>query len=134
MSERLCYVDGSFAFFTTQKLGKQWGDDWNDAPYEHNAGDPYEPTAKDVSADGSPAWTITKVAFDGPLVSPCEGVVNSRYSVEQINSGAVAWLVTSQWSSGPFVAIPAGVSIVRFCELVWQAGGTVYLPVKGGAT
>lgn len=39
----LCYVDGPWAYFTTQPLAKQWGDDWNDAPYEHNAGEPYEP-------------------------------------------------------------------------------------------
>lgn len=168
MSEKLCYVKGSFAYFTTQELSKQWGDDWNDAPYEHNAGEPYEPCwhneptrrndpearrglkpgtqthlevgelcrcvscQRDWNEDGTPAWSITKVAFDGPLDQPCEGVLNSRYSVEQINSGAVAWLVTSQWSSGPTVAVPAGVSIARFCELVRQAGGTVYLPAKGG--
>lgn len=28
----LCYVDGNCAYFTTQPLDQQWGDDWNDAP------------------------------------------------------------------------------------------------------
>ena len=39
----LCYVKGPWAYFTTQPLKKQWGDDWDDAPYEHNAGEPYGP-------------------------------------------------------------------------------------------
>lgn len=34
---KLCYVDDGFAYFTTKPLTEQWGDDWNDAPYEHNA-------------------------------------------------------------------------------------------------
>ena len=40
----LCYVDSPWAYFTTRPLEKQWGDDWNDAPYEHNAGTPYTPS------------------------------------------------------------------------------------------
>lgn len=39
----LCYVDEPWAYFTTQKLEDQWGDDWEDSPYEHNAGKPYGP-------------------------------------------------------------------------------------------
>ena len=39
----LCYVEGNWAYFTTKDLDKQWGDDWDDAPYEHNAGTPYGP-------------------------------------------------------------------------------------------
>lgn len=39
----LCYVDGNKAWFTTKPLAEQWGDDWDDAPYEHNAGQPYGP-------------------------------------------------------------------------------------------
>ena len=43
MTYKLCYIEKNFAYFTTQDLEKQWGDDWDDAPYEHNAGTPYEP-------------------------------------------------------------------------------------------
>jgi hypothetical protein len=39
----LCYVSENFAWFTTRSLEEQWGDDWDDAPYEHNAGEPYGP-------------------------------------------------------------------------------------------
>ena len=30
------------AYFTPVSLDEQWGDDWDDAPYEHNAGIPYD--------------------------------------------------------------------------------------------
>lgn len=40
---KLCYINGSTAYFTTLSLDDQWGDDWDDAPYEHNAGTPYSP-------------------------------------------------------------------------------------------
>jgi hypothetical protein len=122
----LCYVDGSFAYFTTQELAEQWGDDWNDAPYEHNAGRPYEWT----QGDECEPWEIVKVAFDGDLETPSEGYGNSPYSVQAINAGVVAWLRSCSWRSGEVVAIPAGVTIERFAELVRKAGGRVYLEAK----
>lgn len=38
---KLCYVHHNILYFT-DSFEKQWGDDWDDAPYEHNAGEPYE--------------------------------------------------------------------------------------------
>ena len=38
---KLCYVRHNILYFT-DSFEKQWGDDWDDAPYEHNAGEPYE--------------------------------------------------------------------------------------------
>ena len=38
---KLCYVEGQKAYFTSN-FEKQWGDDWNDRPYECNAGEPYD--------------------------------------------------------------------------------------------
>lgn len=123
----LCYVDGPWAYFTTQELSEQWGDDWNDAPYEHNAGQPYEYSEHDRK-NGVEPWQITKVAFDGDLNQPCTGCVDSDISVQDINAGKVAWLYTSKWNSKQ-VAIHAGATLAEFCELVREAGGTVYLPV-----
>ena len=28
--------------YFTSDMAAQWGDDWDDRPYEHNAGKPYE--------------------------------------------------------------------------------------------
>lgn len=112
---RLCYVDGAFAYFTSKPLVDQWGDDWNDAPYEHNAGIPYS----------DEPGQIIRVAWEGPFEEPSYGHTNSPWSVEQINAGAVAWLRTSGWAQRT-VRIMAGTLLDDFADLVEQAGGTVY--------
>ena len=38
---KLCYLESSVMYFTSD-IDNQWGDDWDDIPYEHNAGKPYE--------------------------------------------------------------------------------------------
>ncbi len=125
---KLCYICPRrpwLAWFTTAELRDQWGDDWNDAPYEHNAGSPYE---WDTHAKCEP-YELKRVVFhDADLETPAERACgNSSYSVEDMNSGAVAWLVSSQWSSGPKIAINAGVSVEKFKELIRLAGGDVYV-------
>ena len=130
-AEALCYIDGNRAFFTTQPLADQWGDDWDDAPYEHNAGDPYTPLVyhyadgtqkkadRDWNADGTPKWTILTVEFTGSVRRPCDGMLNSPYSVQQINAGAVPWLCM------PFAGLYAGASFAEFREFIRLAGGIV---------
>jgi len=115
----LCFVDSPWAYFTTAPLAEQWGDDWDDAPYEHNAGTPLERAGV----------TITKVAFDGPLDAPCDGSLNSPWSVQQINSGAVAWLRTGAWAAAntPRVAIMAGATVEQFSAAVRAVGGRVFV-------
>ena len=112
---KLCYCTDNWAYFTDLPLDKQWGDDWNDAPYEHNAEEPYD-------NEGS---NIVKVAWEGPFELPGENMCNSPYSVERINAGVVPWLVTSKWES-KCVVIPAGTSLIEFCKLIEMGGGHVY--------
>jgi hypothetical protein len=65
------------AYFVTHD--RPWGDDWNDAPYEHNAGPPYGEFVR-VQL---PLWYVRL---------PCTGFVNSPYSVEQINAKGIPWV------------------------------------------
>lgn len=127
----LCYVEFGWAWFTTQPLEKQWGDDWNDAPYEHNAGRPYE-YRPDIAADADKEpWEIHKVAWDAPLVTPSDNVANCPYSVQDINRGAAAWLRPDGWNpDAPYVVIPAGVTLAEFRDLIQRSGGTVYEPTS----
>lgn len=139
----LCYVEGPWAYFTTQSLADQWGDDWNDVPYEHNAGHPYEPCwhrqqgececeicQRDYHSDGSPKWRIIKLAWEGPFDLPHEGHNNSPWSVQAINRGDVAWLRPDRWRTADGAATPihAGTQIEDFVRRVIAAGGRVYLP------
>jgi hypothetical protein len=107
---KLCYVDDCWAYFTTQELSKQIGDDWDDAPYEHNAGSPYEPYR-----DGE-TWQILKVAFDGAFTLPCDGYTNTPWSVTQINDGIVPWLIPWQDRA----------TLAEFIEFVEKYDGSVY--------
>ena len=118
----LCYVEDSWAFFTTQPLADQWGDDWNDAPYEHNAGEPY---MWREGYDEAARWDIVKVAWEGPFDTPSEHHFNSPYSVQAINGGAVAWLSASRYSDNT-KSVQAGVTLDEFCRIVTDAGGRVF--------
>ena len=86
-------------FFTEADLSKQWGDDWDDAPYNCNAGRPYDVTDyKDK--DGK--WNQTRhtilvlnISIDNkhcPTMPEEYGGYNSLFSVETINQGACAWM------------------------------------------
>ena len=111
----LCYVKDGIAYFTDQPLDQQWGDDWDDAPYEHNAEEPY-------SRDGV---MITRVAWEGPFDEPCEAYTNSPYSVRDINAGAVAWLRPAHYVEQRD-SIVAGMTLSRFVEIIRAAGGRAY--------
>lgn len=118
----LCYVKDGCAFFTTAPLDEQWGDDWNDAPYEHNAGTPYP-------ADGV---TLTCIRFEcGRLSVAGADDRNSPWSVEAINRGETAWLSTlpPPWNRGDEqIRIMAGASFTEFQTALLVAGGTALAP------
>lgn len=58
-----------------------WGDDWNDSPYEHNAGSVYKEYA---------IGYFDKVFdFDDIVMEPCDGYTNSSWSKEDMKKGLV---------------------------------------------
>lgn len=142
----LCYVHEPWtstevnrvAYFTTQPLAEQWGDDWNDAPYDCNAGRPYtwrrERYAK--QPDGTygwepnpqPSWRVFEVEFTGPFETPAGIAFNTPYCVQDINEGKIPWLWTNSADDAPTVVINAGVTFTRFRALVRRAGGTISKP------
>jgi hypothetical protein len=138
---KLCYIDkNDTAYFTTQDLATQTGDDWNDIPYEHNAGTPYDARIfyyengetkkdeKDWNEDGTPKWEIYTLKFNPyNMETPTSHYDNSRYSVDMINAGAVAWLTGYDSTNKKHVAINAGASIEEFKEKVRQCGGKIYV-------
>ena len=135
---RLCYVSGRVAWFTTQELDEQDGDDWDDAPYEHNAGPPY---AWDEWAysfppgvwipNPEPPWEIDTVLWTGPFETPDAWSSNSPFSVDMINNHAVPWLQTDRYETENRVQIWAGCTYPDFVRLVLQGGGMVWVPITG---
>lgn len=122
----LCYIDGRYvAWFTSIPLDIQWGDDWNDAPYEHNAGEPYDTHKEDKEYV---PHHLVKVVFEGPFETPQDNHVNSPWSVERINAKHVPWLTPVRWKESGGEPIFAGTSLLSFIKEIERAGGTVYLP------
>lgn len=108
-----------YAYFTPISLDKQWGDDWDDTPYEYNAGPPYD----DYYDENNKRIEITlyKIKFgiksDNYHIPSYYGFGgNSPFCIKDINQGAVAWLFDSNGKKG--VAIYAGDSPTIFKEKI----------------
>lgn len=128
---QLCYVDrceqldtddedgysltkGLRMFFTEIELERQWGDDWNDAPYHCNAEWPYDDAKGDDGKYVKHEILVANVAYDiehAPEL-PEDFAYNSPYSVEAINYGAAAWL----YFGNQCRAIQAGASPLDIVE------------------
>jgi len=120
----LCLVKENRAYFTSVPLENQWGDDWNDSPYEHNAGSPYK-----QDKQGNPV-EIVEVIFDSDFISPCTGLDNSSYSVEKINSGVVPWLRSPDYLRHVDIRIFAGCTLDLFIQYIKMSGGKIFMEVK----
>ena len=79
MNYKLCFVDSeewagdpiTLYFTELDDVTEQWGDDWNDRPYEHNAGEPYE-------NDYSQTWrAYSTIASCMPRHKPRKGTLCS---------------------------------------------------------
>lgn len=123
---KLCYVESRLAWFTTAPLEEQWGDDWDDAPYEHNASEPYK----------EEEYELMVGMFTGQLEDPATyaNASNTSWSVLAINAGAVPWLKSSPYSGKPAVKIYAGEGPVEVARKIHQAGGTLWTPLRGPVT
>lgn len=127
---RLCYVDGQKAWFT-DNFEKQWGDDWNDKPYECNAEEPYDHW-NELIEDNEDIFkrkykhhqiklkTLYFETDDWSEQKPCD---MGRFSVEDINKGTIAWVHTDKFN------ILAGTEIEEFIKIIKENGGKIYMEV-----
>lgn len=116
----LCYLSDGFAYFTDQPLDKQWGDDWDDAPYSCNAGTPYEHGGQ----------CITKIAFETDMAEN-KYLPGCDMSVEQINKRCSPWLSADSYSDVPREQwqVWAGVTLSDFIKTIQSRGGVIYVPL-----
>jgi hypothetical protein len=84
---------GNVARFLLGENGTQWGDDWNDAPYEHNAGGVYGEYVRGHHDMAFP--------YDWNLFEPCDGESNSHWSKEDMIHRRVPCLI----------AVPPGIDL-----------------------
>ena len=125
---RLVYVDEPWAYFV-ERPDDAWGDDWNDAPHDCNAGIPYYDRSGlhvKVAYDGDLETAGTQWGSYGPYHPPAP---KHGLSVEEINGGAAPWLYKPNYGKDgpkPLLEIPAKVTLAEFIYLVVEAGGGVY--------
>ena len=129
---KLCLVEehgdglASLFFAETDDVRNVTGDDWNDVPYEANAGRPYDRdcTVRRVVVDLGP-WMATPMARASD-----EGKSNSSLSADDVNAGEAFWLATGvrAWEPKdvPRVQVAAGETAERVVRAVEAAGGTVF--------
>jgi len=69
-----CEIKGNLIRLYLGKNGEQWGDDWDDKPYEHNCERVYDEYVEKI-ADVS-------INFEYEVIEPCDGVINSQWRRE----------------------------------------------------
>ena len=79
---------GNVVRFYLGKNGKQWGDDWNDAPYEHNAGEVYDEFVK--------GYKDIVIPFEKNILEPCAGHNNSHWTKQDMIERKVPCLVVTK--------------------------------------
>ena len=98
-----------------------WGDDWNDAPYEHNAGRVYQEYIKGY------------VEFAFPLkcdvCEACDGYFNSPFSKEDMINRKIPCLTISTFNGTiePKIEIYFGDNIDEVSKQITELGGFKFL-------
>ena len=72
-------------FLGNDALENWWGDDWDDAPYEHNAGQVYD---EFVAGHRDIAFP-----YDALVLEPCDGVFNSEYRKDDMVARRVPCII-----------------------------------------
>lgn len=112
---KLCYVSNHIAWFApTLDIG---ADDWNDAPYQYNASEPY--SWKDQ--EGNYQTDFFMLAYYGVFETPAE--IGYSISVDKLNNRVMAWLTDGK------TPIYGGDSVVDFILALQGAGATVFVPL-----
>lgn len=130
---KLCFVDrftDGLAWFSDCEPIQVWGDDFNDAPYEHNCGQPYYDFTDESGVKHEVDFAL--LHFASNYETPAQHANgNSRYSVEMINHKFVAWLSADSYSEDitKYPPVFAGTTVQEFCDTILETGGMIYVPV-----
>ena len=132
---KLCFADCPYyseennsivlkLWFTVAEMRNQWGDDWDDAPYDEEAGEPYDSYVDENGTRN--CYNIYTLSLELPinrdrLKLPCE-YANNSLSAAEINSGRAAWLYfigSGRRCDG--IAVPAGLKVSEVLQLLKKA-------------
>ena len=108
------------AYFTSIPMEKQWGDDWDDSPYEYNAEPPYDNHWDDNDVRTEHEILVISFSLSKGIASlPKGNCLNSPFSVCQINSGRAAWLYfENSYKCCDGKSIHAGTTAKDFIDII----------------
>ena len=91
-----------------------WGDDWNDAPYEHNAGRVYQEYIK--------GYVEFAFSLKYNIYEACDGYFNSPFSKEDMINRKIPCLTICA-SAEPEIKIYFGDNIDEVSKQIIELGG-----------
>lgn len=97
-----------------------WGDDWDDAPYEHNAGRVYEEYIQGYVEFG--------FSLKCSVCEACDGYFNSPFSKEDMKNRKVPCLTIGTELGG--LAIYFGDNIDEISKKITELGGFKFLEMR----
>lgn len=117
------YIDGKqdhYAYFTPISLDTQWGDDWDDSPYDCNSGIPYDSSIIDGVRKHI---EIIQIPFCKKYNFRLTNDLSHRdcpFSVKDINRGVVCWMFLEN-DQDDYSVIYGGDSIEKFIKtlILW---------------
>ena len=128
MNSVLCFISRPWAYFTTQVLSDQFGDNWTDKPWT-DAGGPYRHRHYDPKHKPN-TWEIYKIAYDGFWTLPYKIHPDTNHpTVSMINNEkSIPWL-RSEMGMPQKIVIMAGTTLFDFCKLMRANGGNAFIPI-----
>lgn len=118
------------AYFTPRTLDEQTGDDWDDTPYECNAGRPYDDfivsskeengikVATEIEEYEIIVVPFSTRSFNTFVPKDYNDGYNSHFCVDDINAGAVAWIYDFNAFEKKHGAIYAGCTPFEFKKTI----------------
>lgn len=98
-------------FLGADDLDEWYGDDWDDAPYEHNAEEVYDQFVK--------GYMDVAYPFDTVVLEPCDGEWNSPWCKDDMIARRVPIIITNDtvdpydWDTDDFKSLCADASTHR---------------------
>jgi len=114
----LCLMLGDMAYFHSKVFHEVWGDDWNDAPLQHNAGQPYVD-----EGDKCVSCYVT-----GPFEQPFYEMDKAVSQINNQRSPGIWLRYENRYESDNTLwgAAYPGMTTHEFVRWVEERGGSVY--------
>lgn len=123
--KRLCFANNGMLYFTEKKLENQWGDGWDDYPYQLSAGLPYEDDNNQIQC------IYVKPGPRCSIFLYPSGEKNKMYSVKDVNGGITPWVMFDFYGiPREIIKLYAGTSLDECIDLLLKYECRVFIETR----